>query len=876
MAKLADVAEFEFKAGSYTGGELGVVGFRGREALSQPFAFEIDLTTREHLDTEPLLGADAQLTIHPPDGGSRFVHGILSSIEYTGQYRERRRYRVMLVPRLWKLSLISRSRIFQEQSTKDIVTRVLKDAKVEHRWAVKDYPKRVFCVQYRESDLAFVSRLLEFEGIFYFFEHAEGKHTMVLGDAKDVPKPIADPRVPFRELSGTVEDKEFVYEWERAQELRSGKYSQRDYAFEKPKLDQNAEKTDSKADAKLEVYDYPGAYEDPGRGGKLAQIRLEELRCESLTGRGASLCRRLQPGFTFEIEDHPLATEKYLLVAVEHEGHQMQALEEDAVAEAPGIDYKNRFRCIPTSVVYRPPRRTPWPVVKGVQTAIVVGPAGEEIYTDQHARIKVQFHWDREGKKNEASSCWIRVSQAWAGAGWGALYIPRIGDEVVVRFLEGDPDQPIVVGSLYNGAKKPPVGLPGHKTRNVLRSNSSPGGGGSNEMTFEDSKGDEEIYLHAQKDKLINVENDKAQKVGANEALKVEKNRDRTIDQNHFLHVKLDDDSSVTGNQTISVTKNRQTTVAGDQEESIKGKQSIKVDRTRRLKVDDAATELVGAKMKLSIGAGYSVNVLGAGIDLVGALRSTQIGGLKFEKIEEIRYEYIKGSRSTKSVRGSLQFDVEGKVGLGVLGKLHEEAGRHSMLETEKHCSEVAKEIKVEAKELGIVVADELRLIINKSGTVKLWGQKITVDGDSGKIAGSKVKLKPGGGSSGKAFQEVLDPSEATSVSQHDEKNPGDLKEADAKAFKGGKYTKKVLNKDVKVKRLYGGGAKAEGRWVTKGGRPPGLEGKIRMALKPEWGNEASHVSTIVLKKGTTVYEGVVAGQGGPWAGGASQILIGM
>jgi type VI secretion system secreted protein VgrG len=328
--------------------------------------------------------------------------------------------------------------------------------------------------------------------------------------------------------------------------------------------------------------------------------------------------------------------------------------------------YRNRFTCVSEDVPYRPERRTRCPVVGGAQTAVVVGPAGEEIHTDVSGRVKVQFHWDREGKRDDRSSCWIRVSQAWAGPGWGALYLPRVGQEVVVEFLEGDPDRPIIVGGVYNGANPPPVDLPGEKTRSTLRSASSPGGDGSNELRFEDAKGQEEVYLHAQRDLNVVVENDASRRVGGNETIAVDKDRARSVGGSQSLQVAKDDTSTITGSQLLTVSGNRTTTVGASHVETVGADQSVSVGGAVAVTVALASAESVGLGKALNVGGAYAINVGGAMNELVAGLKAEEVGGAKIEVVGAKKSETVVGFADAPRGRrphrvGQRQADAEGR-----------------------------------------------------------------------------------------------------------------------------------------------------------------------------------------------------------------------
>jgi type VI secretion system secreted protein VgrG len=356
-----------------------------------------------------------------------------------------------------------------------------------------------------------------------------------------------------------VAEDEAVFTYRHSQEIRTGKMSFRDFNFEKPTLDLEKDKTAPRDDA-LEAYDYPGRYLEPDVGTTVAELRLQAVQAPRISGQGESLVRRFIPGYLFTLDEHPRSdfNREYLLTWIHHEGTQPHG---GASVEGE-YKYNNQFRCLPSDVPYRPPLRTPRPIVEGTQTAIVTGPSGEEIYPDKHGRVKVQFHWDREGQYDENTSCWIRVSQLWAGKNWGAMWIPRIGHEVIVDFLEGNPNKPIIIGRVYHGDNQPPYTLPDDKTKSTIKSDSSKGGGGSNEIRFEDLKGSEEIYTHAQKDQNEVVENNMSTSVGNDQSLTVGHDRTKTVKHDEKTTIENDRTQTVNGTHTEWIKKDTMITVA--------------------------------------------------------------------------------------------------------------------------------------------------------------------------------------------------------------------------------------------------------------------------------------------------------------------------
>ncbi|OGW57462.1 MAG: hypothetical protein A2Y48_04610 [Nitrospirae bacterium RIFCSPLOW2_12_42_9] len=601
-------ADYTFKVGSYSGNKLRVVSFFGSEGISEMFRYNIDLASLDgEVDFDAVIGQPALLTIHGLKG-KRYVHGIVSLFEQTGKEGKWTRYRAEVVPAIWILSRHYTCRIFQTQTIPDIIKKVLTDAGIssdQFRFSLKKtYKPRDYCVQYRESDLSFISRLMEQYGIFYLFEHAEDKDIMVIGNDPVVHVPIQDPATVIYHAPGTtgVSDQEHIFEYRFNREIRSGAVMLKDFDFKKPRLNLGAEEKIN-GDGKLEVYDYPGEYEAPDLGKDLAKVRLEEIQSTQKVGSGQSDCRRFIPGYRFTLDKFSRTelNREYLLIQLTHSGNQPQSLGAEGGGSSSDVMYENRFTCIPSDVSFRPLRLTPRPMIAGPQTAVVVGPKGEEIYTDEYGRVKVQFHWDRDGKQDEKSSCWIRAAQIWAGTGWGAMFIPRIGQEVIVEFLEGDPDQPIITGRVYNGDNMPPYTLPAEKTKSTMKSNSSKGGGGSNEFRFEDAKDSEEIYLHGQKDWTIVIENDKNQKVGKDETLEVGENRDKKVGK--------DQSEDIGDNKTITVGKNHTEKIGENANIDIGKDETISIGKNQSISINDNMTLTVGKNLTESISdnADYSI-----------------------------------------------------------------------------------------------------------------------------------------------------------------------------------------------------------------------------------------------------------------------------
>lgn len=697
-------ADFYFQAGPYSSDELKVVQIEGRESLSQPFLFLLNVVMEEsEPDFEAILGQAALLTIEGSEG-TRHVSGIVSRFEQSGEPTRLTQYRVEMVPKIWLLGLRHKSRIFQEMTVPDIIRKVLADAGIpasEFQFKTKrKYAEREYCVQYRESELAFISRLMEEEGIYYWFEHTDKSHTMILGDATSAHVPIAgDANLIFHSATGEEPEFEHVHKFRYAQEVRPGEVVLRDFDFKKPKLDLTADKAADR-DTNLQIYDYPGEYVQPSEGKTLSEIRLQEFQASRKVGEGESNCKRLLPGFKFTMEQHARKdlNREYLLTQVLHFGKQIQSLKEAAGATQAN-EYHAEFKCIPSDIQFRPSCITPRPVIHGSQTAIVTGPPGEEIYPDEHGRVKVQFHWDREGKRDEKSSCWIRVSQTWAGPSWGAIIIPRIGQEVIVQFIEGDPDRPIITGTVYNGDNRPPFPLPGGKSQAGFKSNSTLGGGGYNEFVMDDTKSNELIRVHGQYDMDSTIEHDLREHVL--------NNRSRDVAKNEKIQIGVNQDYSIGSNQTGTVGANKSITVAANHDENIGTNMTINVGSNLTETVALNYAETVGIAMELTVGALMSQTIGAALAQNVGASKSVSIGASLSETVGSNKGVDIGGNQSTS-------------------------VGKDDSLK-------VGKKLTVDVGDQIVLKTGKASILMKKDGTIQIEGKDITIKG-SGAITGKASK----------------------------------------------------------------------------------------------------------------------------------------
>jgi type VI secretion system secreted protein VgrG len=604
--------------------ELEVAQVDGKESISKLYRFEVEvsLPVEEELSWAEALGRPAQLAVQPATGPSeRLIWrcGIISRVAALAPDRRRHNFRVDLVPQAWTLTQTCRSRIFQERSIEQIINTILDSWHVTRdsflcRSGTSPQP-RTYCVQYQESDWAFISRLLEEEGFCYAFAHGEqGEKLLISNDNAQLPMATClegrdDLTLEYVKPDAVEPTEEHVDQLAAAQAIRPALVVHRDQIFDKPwKLDTKKAECDR---ADLEVYEYLGALKPEALRETHPLTRLEQLRVESATVEGKSTSPDLVAGHRFKLRNAPsdlVATDEdtFLITEVTH-----KALQQPDEAASTAFQHECSFRCLLSSIPYHPPRDSEIqrPVIPGVQSAIVVGPGGEEIYTDELGRVMVQFPWDREGGFNEHSSCWVPVAQPWAGSSYGAMFIPRIGHQVVVQFIDGDPDQPIVTGAVYHQKNKPPYELPANKTRTTLKTDSSPGHGGHNEIRFEDKKGAEELHLRAQLDRTDLVNRNQTATIGKNSTVTVGNDHSETIGQDH---------SQVIGrNKTITVASNHTETIGGTVTYTAQGPVMETIGNSRVVTIGGSEVETVGGVRQIINGGAYVRQVGGSALLLV-------------------------------------------------------------------------------------------------------------------------------------------------------------------------------------------------------------------------------------------------------------------
>jgi type VI secretion system secreted protein VgrG len=621
------------------------------EALSTLFEYQLDLVSEDiNIRAEDLLGKPATMRLTLPDDSPRFFNGIFSRFSHVGFDGPYAIYQATLVPWLWFLTRTADCRIYQEKTVPDIVKEIFREhgfTDFEERLS-GEYRQWVYCVQYRETDFNFISRLLEQEGVYYYFTHEDGKHTLILADSYSAHNPTPGyEEVPYYPPDeSALRERDHIQDWSVASEARPGVFSQNDFDFTAPKKDLLAKNSNPKSHdlSELEIYDYPGEYKEPGTGSNYARIRLEEIQADYETARAEGNARGLATGALFSLTNYRREDQnkEYLILSA---GYEVRS---DLFGSGAGLQSGPYFRCairvMDAQIPYRPARVTPKPVVQGPQTAMVVGKAGEEIWTEKFGQVKIQFHWDRYGKFDENSSCWVRVSHPWAGKGWGSVAIPRIGQEVIVDFLEGDPDQPIVTGRVYNKDSMPPYGLPSGAVVSGLKSNSTKGGGGYNEISMDDTKGKEKITVHGQYDMSTTVEHDDSQTV--------HNNRTITVDGTHTETIKKDTTIKITTgalNHDV-VSKTATYHVKGAVKENFDDTQTTTVNKKIAITSSSAEIHVTAAKeivlttgdSQLSMKADGSITLSGKKITIVGS-------------------EYVKSSAKTVDATAT----KEAKMGVG-------------------------------------------------------------------------------------------------------------------------------------------------------------------------------------------------------------------
>ena len=726
-------------------GDLLLQSLSVKEALSVPSEMHAHLLSpRSDVDVDGLLGKPVTFEIELRDDAKRYFHGYIARFSQGGGTSRYHGYQIVVRPWLWFLSRTTDCRIYQHKNVPDIVKAVFEDhgiASFDFK-LFREYREWDYCVQYRESDLNFVSRLLEHEGIYYRFEHSDGRHKMILLDSSSAhdPQPHSTERLAFyANASSAPPDIDYVSRWATSRSVRPGKFAIKDYDFEKPsdKLLTEGKRPHEYDHADEEAYDYPGYYTKATDGTHYLDNRMDEVYSDFEGFHGASNAHALAVGFTFKLQRHPRADQnaEYLVTGTHIQAHNgsLDAAGGGAGNATPGLHCS--FTALLAAQQFRPPRRTRKAIVQGPQTALVVGESGKEIDTDKYGRVKVQFHWDRYGKKDEKSSCWVRVAQAWAGKNYGAIFTPRMGQEVIVDFLEGDPDQPIITGRVYNAEQMPPWDLPANATQSGILTRSSKDGAyaNANAIRFEDKAGAEQLWIHAEKNQDIEVENDESHSVGHDrnktighdETTQVQHNRTETVGNNETITIGVNRLESVGSNETISIGKNRTETVGINETITIGSNRTETVGASESVTIALMKTETIGVAYALTVGAAMNQAVGAALAQEVGAAKTVNVGAFSSEDVG-----LDKGVKAGKNISHEAGKNISDKAGQNVSA---EAGGTMSLKSAKDYSVKSSAKVAIEAADEIVLKCGSAEIILKKNGDISIKGNDISIKG-SGKI----------------------------------------------------------------------------------------------------------------------------------------------
>jgi type VI secretion system secreted protein VgrG len=706
------------------------------EQLGRPFEIAMDLLSlNEGLDFDGILGKEITLSIDLDSGKPRYFHAFVAHFSQTGRLGRYATYHARAVPWLWFLTRTADCRIFQNKNVPDIIKEILR----EHGFTdikaslTKTYRVREYCVQYRETDFNFVQRLMEEEGIYYYFTHTDSSHTLALVDSHSGHQayPGYDSIEYFPPSANETRETDHIYEWRLTRDIQPGKYVVTDYDFTKPRAALQTQYVQKRGIPKseYEMFDYPGGYTITSDGDHYSRARLESLQSQYERMNGIGNARGVAVGSLFKLKGYPRKDQnkEHLVVAAVH---NLQGGDYETGTGSSGADYTCTFEVVDSKEPFRAAITTHKPTVGGPQTATVVGPAGEEIHTDKYGRVKVKFHWDRDPERGDKASCWVRVSQIWAGKNWGWMSIPRMGQEVVVDFLEGDPDQPLITGRVYNQDNMPPYDLPGNKTQSGITTRSTLDGtpANANQIRFEDKKGSEQLHIHAEKNQDIEVENDETHWVGHD--------RKKTVDNDETTLVKHDRTETVNNNETITIGVNRTEKVGANETITIGANRKISVGSSETASVALQRTHNVGVNETISVGAAQEVTI--------GALQAVTVGANQTVKVGVNQSTDVGANQSLK-VGKDQSVDVDANATTKI--------GKNDTLKVgEARTTSVGKDDSLKVgKNLVIDVADSITIktgsasiSMKKDGTISIKGKDITIEG-SGKInvkASSDITMK--------------------------------------------------------------------------------------------------------------------------------------
>jgi type VI secretion system secreted protein VgrG len=612
-----------------------IMALNGTEAISRPFSFYLDLASEDaNLPFDEIVGHPMAFSIRLSDRSKeRLFHGIIRRFTVLPHDQRLFRYQVELVPWLWLLTKTRDCRIHQALSVPEILQETFSrlgfaDYQIK---LTGEYAKNEYCVQYRESAFHFVSRLMEQEGIFYFFQHTKERHVLVLADSPAAHAPCQiQSRAAFYPVYKTTlwEEEDCITEFQPQSQIHSAKFAMKDYDFESPStqlISESSSMDKQRGTPELEVFSYPGGFRRRNDGSRLADLRLQSDAAANAVISGSGGCRTFESGRTFELTDYPRRNlnTHYVLTSVRHSAQSPEIYSSEGESDS----YKNSFTVIPKAIPYRPPSLSPRPVIQGCQTGVVTGPEGEEIHTDKYGRVKVHFHWDRHSRLDAGSSCWIRVTQAWAGRNFGSIWIPRIGQEVIVDFLEGDPDRPIITGAVYNADQIHPADLPANKMRSGFHSQSTETGSPAqfNQMRFDDTPGKEEVRIHAQKDWNSRIVHNRTTNIGRHEMNLIVGNQKTAIAGSDTQQIGKLDVDIVFGNQKTEIGGASIIRIGAAELEAILGNAA---HSTGGLEKHTAAVLYASTSLGAqSWEAKGSFNILSGGLALLKSKSTAQISG---------------------------------------------------------------------------------------------------------------------------------------------------------------------------------------------------------------------------------------------------------
>ena len=672
-----------------------------------------------------LPGKSVTIAIDTQDDGTRYLNAQVTRFHKIGQVDRYTEYQAELSPWLWYATRTSDCKIFQHKTVVQIADEVLADYPFPVKKQLFDSYKEIgYAVQYNETDFDFLSRLLAQEGIYYFFEHAEGSHTLVLTDFINGHHPLPHYEtlrfMPAGQSSRTGE--ECVVSWDISETIKPGQFVTDDYDFKKPRarLQQIRSTPREHAHADYEQYHWGHGFTDPGHGEHLTRVHLEALQHEQVRIRAETDARGMAPGYTFKLFQHPDPAQNadYLVTgATYHFNENSYASGDDDPPQ-----WRISFTALKSTEQYRPPKAKPWPIVQGIHTATVVGPAGEEIWTDSYGRVKLQFPWDRYGKSDENSSCWVRSASVWAGSNFGGVHIPRIGQEVLVSYVNGEINRPIIIGRVYNQDQMPPWELPANATQSGILSRSTKGAnyGNANAIRFEDKKGAEQVWIQAERNMDTQVENDethhvmhdRTKTIDHDETVFVHHDRTETVDHDETITVHNDRKERVDHNETISIGDNRT--------EEVGKNESVTIGDNRTNKIGKNHDEDIGESHTIKIGHNLTETVTMAATQNVGLAKLTNVGGAYSINVALAMNTLVGMSQSEQVI-----MNKSGKVG-------------------QDYSVNVGKKFTIEVGEEFEIIVGDAKFVMKKDGTIEVTGKDILQKGTDNISckAGSSIVIK--------------------------------------------------------------------------------------------------------------------------------------